>query len=85
MDCRDVFTWIYYGYNTKKDGKMTPRRFTSMAQQRRFERQQNEIEKLRKAKAKDVDGKVQGTDNGTSGDQEGSNPPAAETKSEEKQ
>ena len=56
-----------------------------MAQQRRFERQQNEIEKLRKAKAKNVDGKVQSTDDGTSGDQEGSNPPAAETKSEEKQ
>jgi len=64
---------------------MTPRRFTSMAQQRRFERQQDEIEKLRKAKAENVDGKVQGADDGASCDEEGSNPPAAETKSQEEQ
>ena len=66
---------------------MTPRRFTSMAQQRRFERQQNEIEKLRQAKAanqaKNMDGKAESTDDGTSGNEEGSNPTAAETKSEE--
>ena len=29
---------------------MTPRRFTSMAEKRRFERQQDEIERIRKAK-----------------------------------
>ena len=44
-----------------------------MAQQRRFERQQNEIEKLRQAKAankaKNVDGKAESTDDGTSGDE----------------
>lgn len=66
------------------DKMMTPRRFTSMAQQRRFERQQNEIAKIREAKA-NMDGKAEGTDIRASGDEEGSNPPAAETKYEEKQ
>ncbi|MHC4737080.1 MAG: hypothetical protein ACYTDW_21925 [Planctomycetota bacterium] len=38
---------------------MKERQFTSMAQQRRFERQQHELEKIRQAKAaKNVDGKA---------------------------
>jgi hypothetical protein len=49
---------------------MKERQFTSMAQQRRFERQQNEIEKIRQAKAaKNVDGKTESTDDGASGDE----------------
>jgi hypothetical protein len=49
---------------------MTPRRFTSEAQRRRWERQQDEIEKIRQAKAaKNMDGKGESTDDGTSGDE----------------
>ena len=40
-----------------------------MAQQRRFERQQDEIRKIREAKAEDVDGKTESTDTRTSGDE----------------
>lgn len=54
-----------------------------MAQQRRFERQQDEIKKIREAK-KNMDGKAEGTDLRASSDEEGQNPPAAETNSEEK-
>lgn len=49
---------------------MKERQFKSMAEKRRFERQQDEIEKIRQAKAaKNVDGKAESTDDGTSGDE----------------
>lgn len=63
---------------------MTPRRFTSAAQQRRFERQQDEIAKIREAK-KNMDGEAEGSDIRASRDEEGSNPPTTETKSQENQ
>ena len=49
---------------------MKERQFTSMAQQRRFEKQQHELEKIRQAKAsKNVDGKAESSDDGTSGNE----------------
>ena len=48
---------------------MKETQFTSMAEKRRFERQRDEIRKIREAKAKDVDGKAESTDTRTSGDE----------------
>ena len=55
---------------TPKNWTSALTRHASMAEQRRFERQQDEIEKIRQAKAaKNVGGEAESTDNGASGDE----------------